>query len=162
LVALQRWLLAVGAGVLVVGRHRGWPEALTAAGGTAVLAALALRGGILVWSRQRGITDRCVPPIYTSLLALAVALVGAGTAGAVAAAAATLARAKARPRPATAGAQLTATAMGGAILLACPGRLLQGGAPEAPGFAGFGGAAACTCSALARLGRRQRSWAGRR
>lgn len=194
LVALQRWLLAVGAVVLVVGRHRGWPEALTAAGGTAVVAALALLGWILVWIRQRGITDRFVPAIDTYLLALAVGLVGTGTgvamvtgglatasaardahitlnlfglvglvvAGTLPTFVATQVRAKVSPRATPARVRLTAAAMGGAVLLASLGLLLEVGALAALGFAGFAVVAASTFSILPRLGPKQRSWAGPR
>jgi nitrite reductase (NO-forming) len=77
-VTAQRWLLAGGAVVLVVGRHRGAPTVVTAAGGSAVVLALALLAWILWWIRGRAVTDRFAPAIDAYLLALAVGVVGTG------------------------------------------------------------------------------------
>jgi hypothetical protein len=76
LVTFQRWFLAAGTVVLVVGRHLDAPAAVAAAGGGAVVVALALLAWLLWWVRSRVVTDRFVPAIDTYLLALTLGVVG--------------------------------------------------------------------------------------
>jgi nitrite reductase (NO-forming) len=87
LVALQRWLLAVGAVVVVVGRHREAHAAVTGAGGTAVLTALGLLGWILWQVRRHAVTDRFAPAIDAYLLAIGLGVVGSAVGVAMASAA---------------------------------------------------------------------------
>jgi nitrite reductase (NO-forming) len=75
-VALQRWSLAAGALIVVVGRRSDAPAAVVGAGGGAVLLALTLLAWILWWVRARVVTDRFVPAIDTYLIAVALGAIG--------------------------------------------------------------------------------------
>lgn len=66
---IQRWALAGGAVALVVGRENDWTWLFVAGGTTVVVAVLAL-AAILLWVRQRAVTDRFAPAIEAYVAAL--------------------------------------------------------------------------------------------
>jgi nitrite reductase (NO-forming) len=73
--ATQRWVLAVGAIALVVGReqHSTW---LFVAGGTAVVAAMLGLAAILVRIRQQAVTPRFAPAIEAYVFAVLAGAIG--------------------------------------------------------------------------------------
>ncbi|MDZ7678169.1 MAG: hypothetical protein U5K29_06435 [Acidimicrobiales bacterium] len=78
LVSTQRWLLATGVVALVVGQEMGSTPWVVAAGGAAILTALALLALLLVRIRRTAVIERFLPSIDGYLLAIALGLAGSG------------------------------------------------------------------------------------
>ncbi|MFP3908127.1 MAG: hypothetical protein ACLFWR_13945, partial [Acidimicrobiales bacterium] len=78
LVVTQRWLLATGVVTLVIGQEVDSAPWVVAAGGAAILVALALLAQLLLRIRRTVVIDRFLPSIDGYLLAVALGLAGSG------------------------------------------------------------------------------------
>jgi hypothetical protein len=191
LAALQRALVVFGA-VSVAGGRELELDALTAAGGLAVVGALALLARILVGVRAGATNDRFDAAVDAYLVAIALGLAGTPLGVALALGAdvdglrpahltlnvlglvtgvilatlphfvATQARTKLSPSFSAGRLRAQTITLAAATLLTALGHLVDRPGAAAIGLVIAAGAIAATPSVLPQLGARQRSWAGPR
>lgn len=71
----QRWVLAAGAVLMVIGHEVG-NTAMFVVGGVGVVAAMLLLASTLIWIRQRAVTDRFAPAIEAYVVAVIAGTIG--------------------------------------------------------------------------------------
>jgi nitrite reductase (NO-forming) len=190
LVAAQRWLVALGAAGLAIGRERSLPTAALALAGVSVTTGLVLLGGLLAVEARRARVRRYHPAVHAYLVAVAAGVVGTGlgaamvtgraglrdahvivnvlglvglvVAGTLPFFTATQARMKMHPRATPRRLHANLLVLAASVAVAATGAAVGRPGVVAVGLAGYAGGLVHLATTVPRPGRKQLRWAGPR